>query len=120
MQIAKDIEIVDLALYLTKENILVLADTHIGYEEALNKQGVLIPRFQFKEIIQRLDGILKALSMKRSAGACEGLSPKHKAQGAQSPLLKNKKKEHQLLPQVNIATSKEHSLYSTFFQKEYL
>ena len=58
MQIAKNIEIIDLCLYLRKEKILVLADTHIGYEEALNKRGVLIPRFQFKEIIGRLEKIL--------------------------------------------------------------
>ncbi|MBW2975474.1 metallophosphoesterase [Candidatus Woesearchaeota archaeon] len=59
MQIAEDIEIIDLALYLKKDNILVLADTHIGYEEALNKQGVLIPRFQFKEIVERLEAVLR-------------------------------------------------------------
>jgi len=59
MKLINNIEIIDLALYLKKENILVLADTHIGYEESLNKQGVLIPRFQFKEIIIRLEKILE-------------------------------------------------------------
>ena len=57
MEILKDIEIVDLGIYLKKENILVIADTHIGYEESLNKQGVLIPRFQFKEFIERLEKV---------------------------------------------------------------
>ncbi len=52
-------EIIDLALYV--DNVLIIADTHIGYEEALNKQGILIPRFQFKEIIKRLDGIFSKL-----------------------------------------------------------
>jgi len=60
MNISKGIEIADLGLYLRKENILVLADMHIGYEEALNKQGVLIPRFQFKEIIQRLEKMFRS------------------------------------------------------------
>ncbi len=59
MHILGDIEIIDLCLYLKKEKILILADTHIGYEEALNKQGVLIPRFQFKEIIKRLEKVLE-------------------------------------------------------------
>src|SRR3989338_5634354 len=59
MEIAKDIEIIDLCLLLKKENILILADTHIGYEESLNKQGILMPRFQFKEIIERLEKIIK-------------------------------------------------------------
>jgi len=59
MEIAKDIEIVDLCLYLKKEKVLIIADTHIGYEEALNKGGVLIPRFQFKETISRLEKVFE-------------------------------------------------------------
>jgi putative SbcD/Mre11-related phosphoesterase len=58
MDILAGIEIMDLALYVKKDNILIISDVHIGYEEALNKKGVLIPRFQFKEIIQRLDKII--------------------------------------------------------------
>jgi len=61
MEIIKGIEIIDLALYLKKEKILIIADTHIGYEEALNKQGVLIPRFQFKETVARLERVLKKI-----------------------------------------------------------
>lgn len=64
MEIEKGIEIVDLCLFLKKEGILILADTHIGYEESLNKQGVLIPRFQFKEIIERLEKILAMVGKK--------------------------------------------------------
>jgi len=56
--ILKDIQIIDLALYLTKYKTLILADTHIGYEEALNKQGILIPRLQFKDLIKKLEKIL--------------------------------------------------------------
>lgn len=61
MEIVNGIEVLDLCLYIKNEKILVLADTHIGYEEALNKQGVLIPRFQFKEIIERLEKVLKKI-----------------------------------------------------------
>jgi len=64
MNVTKNIEIIDLALYLKKENILIIADTHIGYEEALNKQGIFVPRFQFKEIILRLEKILKKVKIK--------------------------------------------------------
>ena len=59
MEIIKGIEIIDLCLYVKKEKILILADTHIGYEESLNKQGVLIPRFGFMEIIKRLEKVFK-------------------------------------------------------------
>jgi len=64
MEILKDIEIVDLGLYLKNEKILILADLHIGYEESLNKQGLLIPRFQFADLIKRLKRILKQVRPK--------------------------------------------------------
>lgn len=58
MQLTKDIEIVDLALFLPKHKTLIISDIHIGYEEALNKQGVLIPRFSFEDQVKRLKAIL--------------------------------------------------------------
>lgn len=64
MKLTKDIQIIDLALYLTKYKTLIIADSHLGFEEALNKQGILVPRFQFKEIIQRLEKILKKVKPK--------------------------------------------------------
>ncbi len=59
MNITKDIEIIDLALYIKKHKTLIITDAHIGYEESLNKQGILVPRFQFSEIMQRLEKTLK-------------------------------------------------------------
>ena len=59
MKILNNIEIVDLSLYIDKH--LVLADFHIGYEESLNKQGILVPRFQYEETIKRLEGIFLRL-----------------------------------------------------------
>ncbi len=59
MNLIKGIKIIDLALFLEKKKTLIIADLHIGYEEALNKQGMLVPRFQFKEICQRLMNILE-------------------------------------------------------------
>jgi len=59
MEIHKNIRIIDLALYLTKYKTLVIADTHIGFEESLNKQGIMVPRFHFKELMQRLEKILE-------------------------------------------------------------
>ena len=54
-----DIELIDLAIYTNKS--LIVTDFHIGYEEALNKQGLLVPRFQFQEIITKLDSIFEKL-----------------------------------------------------------
>ena len=58
-----NIEIVDLGLYF--DGNLVFSDFHIGYEEALNKKGVLVPRFQFESIIKRLDKIFLKLKKKK-------------------------------------------------------
>ncbi|MBW3010988.1 metallophosphoesterase [Candidatus Woesearchaeota archaeon] len=62
MKIKDKIEIIDLALKLDK--ILIFADFHVGYEEALNKQGVLVPRFQFKDTMERLDKIFENIEGK--------------------------------------------------------
>jgi len=56
MEIAENIKIKDLALVY--KDHLILGDLHIGLEEALNKQGILIPRFQFKEMEKRLKPLL--------------------------------------------------------------
>ena len=63
MKILDNVEIIDLALYI--EGNLILSDFHIGFEEALNKQGILVPRFQFSEIIKRLDKIFLKLKKKK-------------------------------------------------------
>ncbi len=63
MRICDGIEIVDLGLKVN--NTLIICDTHIGFEEALNKQGVFVPRFQFNEIIKRLEKILKNRKIKQ-------------------------------------------------------
>lgn len=55
-----DIQIVDLGLYLPNHKALIFGDLHIGFEEALNKQGVLVPKIMFKETVTRLQKILKA------------------------------------------------------------
>ncbi|MBU2639507.1 MAG: metallophosphoesterase [Nanoarchaeota archaeon] len=56
MKIYNNIEITDLALKYRDH--LIIADLHIGLEEALNKQGILIPRFQFSELKKRLQSLL--------------------------------------------------------------
>ena len=63
MEILPNIEIVDLALYF--EGTLVISDVHIGYEEALNKQGVLVPRLQFEEMANRMNHIFELLKNKK-------------------------------------------------------
>ncbi len=64
MEISKGIEVVDLGLFIVKEKVLVVSDLHIGYEEELNKKGVLMPRFSFKDLVDRLDLMLKEVRPK--------------------------------------------------------
>ena len=62
MEISKDIEIMETSLWLKKEKILIINDLHIGYEEALHKKGILVPKFQIKEIINRMEAILNEVT----------------------------------------------------------
>jgi hypothetical protein len=38
----------------------------MGFEESLNKQGLLIPRFQFKEIMQRLEKVIETIKKEQN------------------------------------------------------
>jgi len=51
-------EIIDSALLI--KDYLIISDLHLGYEHALNKEGFMIPRFQYKKIIARLKEIIAA------------------------------------------------------------
>lgn len=59
-EILSGMVISDLALWIPKQKVLAIADPHIGYEEALNRQGVLVPREQFRNTVRRLQPILEA------------------------------------------------------------
>lgn len=59
MEIFPSLEIVDLGLYFKKDKLLAITDLQFGYEEYLNKQGVLVPRFVHKEMLERMEKILK-------------------------------------------------------------
>ena len=47
--------IMDLALEV--EDHLIISDLHLGYEEALNYQGIMIPKFQYPKIVKRMEKI---------------------------------------------------------------
>ncbi len=55
MELFKNIRAIDLALLI--DDALVISDVHIGFEEALNKQGMLVPRDHFPQLIKRMEGI---------------------------------------------------------------
>ncbi len=59
MEIYPGIDIRDLGLYLVKEKALIISDIHIGWEEALNKQGIMVPRVAFEDLVKRVKMMLK-------------------------------------------------------------
>jgi putative SbcD/Mre11-related phosphoesterase len=64
MKIMSNIEIIGNSL-LIKDNTLIIADLHIGYDEALNKQGVLVPRIQFNETMKMFKQLFAQLKGKK-------------------------------------------------------
>jgi len=60
--LTSNIKIIDLCLLIDKT--LIISDIHIGYEEELNKKGILIPRLSFIEIGKRLEKIMKEVKGK--------------------------------------------------------
>ncbi len=65
MKICEGIEIIDLALYLPRHKAIVIADSHIGYEEALQKKGILVPMMQYKDILKRLERIFSLVEVEQ-------------------------------------------------------
>ncbi len=54
MLIHPNIQVRDLGLYLMKEKVLIIGDLHVGYEAAMQRKGVLVPEFHFKDLEKRL------------------------------------------------------------------
>lgn len=51
MRQTKDFEFIDKAVYFPNEKIAAIADLHLGFEQALNALGFMLPREQYKKII---------------------------------------------------------------------
>jgi len=58
MKLCEGVVAVDVACYIEASKTLVISDVHIGLEESLNKQGVLVPKRPFTEVLDRLQAIM--------------------------------------------------------------
>ena len=56
-------QIADLGLLI--DHTLIISDLHIGYEQALNREGIMVPRFQYKKILERLEEIIQRFDIGR-------------------------------------------------------
>lgn len=59
MEILSGIEIKGKALWLKKQKTLIIADLHIGYEEAIINEGILVPKSTFSEMKKEILELLK-------------------------------------------------------------
>jgi uncharacterized protein len=55
MELLKGIIAEDLFLYLSEYKTFIISDVHLGYEESLNRKGILIPRNNYDDLILRLE-----------------------------------------------------------------
>src|SRR3989338_2118137 len=58
MEISSGIQIKGLSLFIPEKKILIISDIHIGYEGELAKQGVFLPKFHYKDMIDSLGKII--------------------------------------------------------------
>lgn len=56
-------EIADLGLLI--DDTLVIADLHLGYEQSLNMDGIMVPKFQYQKILERILEILDKTNAKQ-------------------------------------------------------
>lgn len=63
MKLIKDIELIDLAVYLPKHKTVILADAHIGYEQDMIKKGIFIPKTYFKDMMKRIKDIFSKVEV---------------------------------------------------------
>ena len=64
MEISKGIEAIGLSLWLPKAKLLAITDLQLGSEEALNRQGIFVPRVNYKGITKELEKIFSELEGK--------------------------------------------------------
>ncbi|MDW8140668.1 MAG: metallophosphoesterase [Candidatus Bipolaricaulota bacterium] len=65
--LAPQLHLVDLALFVPQARVLVIADLHLGIEEALRHEGVFVPRRHLAQIQQRLARIFQELQISPQA-----------------------------------------------------
>jgi len=63
LSLGGELKLIDLALFLETSRTLVIADLHLGYEEALNEDGVLVPRNHLQQLKERLKRIFAYLKI---------------------------------------------------------
>lgn len=66
-QVGETLWLIDTGLYHADRRTLVLADLHLGYEQAMRQAGVMLPETRFEDLLSRLKGIFSALAVSSNA-----------------------------------------------------
>ena len=64
-KISQGLYILGPSLWVKPAQALIINDIHLGYEEALQRKGVLVPKYQLEEVLQQLKGILALIKPKK-------------------------------------------------------
>jgi uncharacterized protein len=62
-KITNNVQIIDLSLKIG--DYIIISDLHLGYEQSLNTEGFMIPKFQFEKILGSLEKISKESNSKK-------------------------------------------------------
>lgn len=62
MDVLPGVEVRGLALYVKPDGALIFGDLHLGFEDEFIRQGIAVPRIQYKKILRHLDQILQEIS----------------------------------------------------------
>ena len=64
MELLRGIQIVDLSLFFFNFKTLIFSDLQLGYEDYLIKQGIMLPKFQFEDLLKKIEGMIHFLKPK--------------------------------------------------------
>jgi len=64
VELSKGIFAVDVGLFLEESSTLIIGDIHLGQEENLQKQGILIPQNQYLQVLKTTIKIIEATNPK--------------------------------------------------------
>ncbi len=65
VKLFNDLYIADIGLYSANLKTLFIADSHLGYEDALAEEGIFVPRINLKLIKERLEKIFSNFDVER-------------------------------------------------------
>ena len=66
MELLKGVFAEDLFIYLSEQKAFIISDIHIGYEESLNSQGILIPRYSYNDLLLRVEKAVETIKKRDS------------------------------------------------------